>query len=105
MPNVRPGTYMLYTFTDGAAGEFSKPDVTLQAGTTTLGNLTWNIPHKGSRIAWEIGVPDRRRKNSGMATITFTAMYGGISRRSFIEDDSLCRYSKLHNSYVTGMNL
>jgi rhamnogalacturonan endolyase len=63
IPNVRPGTYTLYAFTDGAVGEFSRPDVMVQAGATTaLGDLTWNVPHKGTRIAWEIGVPDRTAK-------------------------------------------
>jgi rhamnogalacturonan endolyase len=60
IPNVRPGTYTLYAFTDGAVGEFSRPGVKVAAGTaTTPENLTWNIPHQGARIAWEIGVPDR----------------------------------------------
>ena len=61
--NIRPGTYTLSAFTDGAVGELSKPDVMVTTGATTaLGDLTWNIPHKGSRIAWEIGVPDRTAK-------------------------------------------
>jgi len=63
IPNVRPGTYTLYAFTDGAVGEFSKQDVTVATDAATeLGDLTWNVPHKGSRIAWEIGVPDRTAK-------------------------------------------
>jgi rhamnogalacturonan endolyase len=60
--NIRPGTYMFYAFTDGAVGEFSKQDVTVTTGQTQLGDLTWNVPHHGSRIAWEIGVPDRTAK-------------------------------------------
>jgi len=63
IPQVRPGKYTLYAFTEGAVGEFSKDKVTVTAGATTaLGDLTWNVPHKGSRIAWEIGVPDRTAK-------------------------------------------
>ena len=63
IPNIRPGTYTLYAFADGAVGEFSKADVPVTAGQTTgLGDLTWNVPHKGSRIAWEIGIPDRTAK-------------------------------------------
>jgi rhamnogalacturonan endolyase len=60
--NVRPGNYTLYAFTDGAVGEFSKKDVTVTTSKTELGDLIWNVPHKGSRIAWEIGVPDRTAK-------------------------------------------
>ena len=60
VPNVRPGTYQLYAFTAGAVGEFSRGNVAVTAGgTTQLGDLVWAVPHPGTRIAWEIGVPDR----------------------------------------------
>jgi rhamnogalacturonan endolyase len=60
IPDVRPGTYTLSAFTAGAVGEFTLPHVTVEAGKkVSLGTLTWNVPHKGARIAWEIGVPDR----------------------------------------------
>jgi rhamnogalacturonan endolyase len=63
IPNVRPGSYTLYAFTDGAVGEFSKPGVMINAGQmTALGELTWDVSHKGKKIAWEIGVPDRTAK-------------------------------------------
>ncbi len=63
IPHVRPGVYTLYAFVDGAVGEFSKSDVRVEAGkTTTLDQVVWNVPHKGSRIAWEIGIPDRTAK-------------------------------------------
>ena len=60
IPKIRPGSYTLYAFVTGAVGEFSKTSVTVSAGqTTNVGDLTWNVPHKGRRIAWEIGIPDR----------------------------------------------
>src|SRR5258708_1637051 len=60
IPHVRPGTYTLYAFTTGAVGEYSTTDIAVTAGgTTSLGALTWTVPHPGSSIAWEIGVPDR----------------------------------------------
>jgi rhamnogalacturonan endolyase len=63
VPDVRPGVYTLYAFTDGAVGEFTRRDVRVEAGQTTdLGELVWNVPHRGRRIAWEIGVPDRTAK-------------------------------------------
>jgi rhamnogalacturonan endolyase len=58
--HVRPGTYTLYAFTTGAVGEYSQGGVSVTAGTTTtLGDVMWNVPHPGTSIAWEIGVPDR----------------------------------------------
>jgi rhamnogalacturonan endolyase len=60
IPNIRPGTYTLFAFTKGAVGQFSQPNITITAGqTNTLGTLTWQAPHPGASIAWEIGVPDR----------------------------------------------
>ncbi len=61
IPNVRPGKYTLYAFTTGAVGEFSKVNVTVGAGqASNLGDVVWSVPHKGTKIAWEIGIPDRR---------------------------------------------
>jgi rhamnogalacturonan endolyase len=63
IPFVRPGTYTLSAFTTGAVGEFTRTGVTVGSGANTpLGDITWNVPHKGSSIAWEIGVPDRTAK-------------------------------------------
>ena len=60
IPNVRPGTYTLSAFTSGAVGEYTQTGVTVGAGAQDkLGSVTWDVPHKGSKIAWEIGVPDR----------------------------------------------
>lgn len=60
LEHVRPGNYTLYAFAKGAVGEFTRTNVTVKSGeTTSLGDVVWDVPHVGSRIAWEIGVPDR----------------------------------------------
>ena len=60
IPNVRPGSYTLYAFVNGAVGEYSQTDVSVAAGdTTALGDVVWNVFHPGNSIAWEIGIPDR----------------------------------------------
>jgi rhamnogalacturonan endolyase len=60
IPDVRPGSYTLFAFTAGAVGEFSRREITVDQGRTNLlGSVLWNVPHRGKRIAWEIGVPDR----------------------------------------------
>ncbi|MCW3051527.1 MAG: hypothetical protein JWN14_697, partial [Chthonomonadales bacterium] len=60
IPNVRPGEYTLYAYVTGAVGQFSKTSITVAAGAgRDLAAVTWNVPHFGSKIAWEIGVPDR----------------------------------------------
>jgi hypothetical protein len=56
-------TYQLYAYcagTNGSVGEYRSGPYTFAPGTVTnLGTLTWNVPHQGSSIAWEIGYPDR----------------------------------------------
>ena len=60
IPHVRPGVYTFFAFTDGEVGEFARPNVRIEARRTTeLGDVVWNVVHRGRRIAWEIGVPDR----------------------------------------------
>ena len=62
IPDVRPGTYELYAFTDGAVGEYAQPATLINVAanaTNALGNVTWNVPHPGTSIAWEIGTPNR----------------------------------------------
>ncbi len=59
IPNARPGTYTLYAFNDGILGDFSKADVTVEAGKTNdLGQLTWT-PVRDGRQIWDIGIPNR----------------------------------------------
>jgi rhamnogalacturonan endolyase len=61
IPHVRPGTYTLSAFVDGAYGEFEMTGVEIKAGRATdLGAITWNIPRDRGRLVWEIGVPNRR---------------------------------------------
>ncbi len=59
--HVRPGTYTLSAFADGAFGEFEKTGVEIKAGATTdLSELTWTIPRDRGKLVWEIGTPNRR---------------------------------------------
>ena len=63
IPDVRPGNYTLYAFTDGVVGEFSKNNISVSAGTSnSQGDILWNIAHPGTSIAWEIGTPNRTAK-------------------------------------------
>jgi rhamnogalacturonan endolyase len=59
IPNIRPGAYTLRAIANGVLGEFSKADVTVDAGKTVdLGALEWKPVRYGKQI-WEIGVPNR----------------------------------------------
>lgn len=58
--NVRPGSYTLSAFTNGAVGEFEMPGAVVKPGMNPAGDLVWIVPRNGKSIAWEIGVQDRR---------------------------------------------
>lgn len=63
IPAVRPGTYSLFAFGDGAVGEYRLDNVTVTAGSNTnVGALVRTIDRSGYEIAWEIGTPDRSAK-------------------------------------------
>jgi hypothetical protein len=58
--NVRPGTYTLFAYKEGATGEYRQETVVVTAATTTnLGNIDWAIPRANGKIIFEIGVPNR----------------------------------------------
>lgn len=60
IPNVRPGTYTLNAFNQGAVGEFELSGATVKPGINSAGDHVWTVPRLGKSLAWEIGVPDRR---------------------------------------------
>jgi rhamnogalacturonan endolyase len=60
IPHVRPGTYTVSAFVDGAVGEFEQAGAVVKPGANEAGDLVWDVPRLGKSLAWEIGVPDRR---------------------------------------------
>ncbi|MDP9039504.1 MAG: polysaccharide lyase family protein [Acidobacteriota bacterium] len=57
---VRPGTYTLYAYVNGEVGQLVRENVTVTAAhNEKLSNLVWTVPRTGTRLAWEIGHPDR----------------------------------------------
>lgn len=79
---VRPGTYTLYAYMDGEAGQYVRENVAVEAGQPNrLGNLTWTVPRSGSRLAWEIGTPNRDSTEFRHGTDFFTPfLYKTFSR-------------------------
>ncbi len=64
--NIRPGKYTLYAYTNGIVGQFEKADIEVGAGDDiSLGRLDWEAKHPGTRIAWELGIPDRTAEEFG----------------------------------------
>lgn len=46
--------------TNGSVGEFQTGPFTFAPGAVKdLGAMTWEVPHKGRKVLWEIGYPDR----------------------------------------------
>jgi len=60
IPNVRPGTYTLHAYVNGAVGEYTKENIAVKAGQTVmLDNVEWHIPRNKGKLIWEIGYPNR----------------------------------------------
>jgi rhamnogalacturonan endolyase len=62
IPNVRAGKYTLHAIADGVLGEFTKTEVTVEAGKPLeLGELTWTPVRRGRQL-WEVGIANRSGK-------------------------------------------
>jgi rhamnogalacturonan endolyase len=59
MPNVRPGTYTLYTFADGVMGQFRRDNLAVVPGRTLDIGILRCVPVRHGRQLWQIGTPDR----------------------------------------------
>jgi hypothetical protein len=85
IPNVattdcygEPEQYALYIYSNGVSGsngtvgEYMGPVFSPTAGkTTNLGDITWNVPHQGTSIVWQVGNPDRSAQEFGGYQISF----------------------------------
>lgn len=61
IPNVRPGTYSFFGFSDGVTGNYTQANVTVTANSTTaLGDVTWDIVRDKGNLLWEVGYPNRK---------------------------------------------
>jgi rhamnogalacturonan endolyase len=73
IPNVQTfspyggsASYELYAYSSGTSpstgsvGQYQTGPIAIASGSTTnLGTLTWNVPHLGQQLVWEIGIPNR----------------------------------------------
>jgi T5SS/PEP-CTERM-associated repeat protein len=86
IPDIRPGTYTLYAYTDGEVGEYSKSSVVVTAGQETLvGDLNWDIPRNKGKLLWEIGIPDRSSYEFGHGHTDF---FEGFVYDNFVNEFS-----------------
>lgn len=59
IPNIRPGNYSLYAYTDNVTEEFCKNDIDVKANqAVALNTLVWTPKQNGTKL-WQIGVADR----------------------------------------------
>ncbi|MDP4292065.1 MAG: polysaccharide lyase family protein [Bacteroidota bacterium] len=62
IPNIRPGSYTLYAYTDNVTEEYVMNDILIQPSkTTNLNTLTWKPVDNGEKI-FQIGTADRTTK-------------------------------------------
>ena len=74
IPHVLPGTYNMYAFGPGAAGQMTKTAfVTVTASNSNaLGDVVWS-PTRTAPTIWEIGIPDRSAKEFKHGTDWWTS--------------------------------
>jgi rhamnogalacturonan endolyase len=82
IPNVSAGTYTLRAFADGVLGEYTRADVTVEAGKALdLGKMAWTPVRRGRQL-WEVGIPNRSGseffKGDVYYTPNITASYGEL---------------------------
>ncbi len=109
IPDVRPGTYTLYAYSDGAVGEYKMENVQVSAGqNTAVGELTWEIPRNKGEMIWEIGVPDRTAREyfhgddyfRGYIWETFSEDFANPLEYTIGESDWSTDWNYAHNGYL-----
>ena len=98
IPNIRPGTYSLFAFVDGATGEYRQDNVVVTAGTTTgLGAITRTIDRNYGGLVWEIGVPNRMASEFKMGAFDYCE---GFVQKKFIDSfPSVINYNTALNNW------
>ncbi|MCM4157251.1 polysaccharide lyase family protein [Gramella sp. AN32] len=111
IPDVRPGNYTLYAFSEGAVREYKLENVQVSAAqTTNLGGVTWNIPREKGSLIWEIGIPDRTAEEffhgkeyfQGFLWETFSDDFSNPLEYTIDESDWSKDWNYAHNGYKQG---
>ncbi|RMZ74294.1 rhamnogalacturonate lyase precursor [Pyrenophora seminiperda CCB06] len=58
IPRVKAGIYRLTVYADGIFGDYTQDNISIEAGKTTLLNITWTPDSAGEEI-FRIGMPDK----------------------------------------------
>lgn len=97
IPDVLPGTYNLYAFGPGAAGQMTKTNfATVTAGNNTnLGNVVWT-PYRVAPTVWQIGIPDRTAKEFKHGSDWWTS--------NVYPDTHWAKFMDYYNEYPNGLN-
>ncbi len=81
IPNVRPGTYSFFAYSNGAVGEYRQDSVSVVAGgVSELGNITWTIPRNNGILLWEIGEANRKSNEFRLGKLDYAE---GFVERKF----------------------
>ena len=73
-----PAQYALYVYSNGISGSngtvgecMGSSFTPTAGGTTNFGHITWEVPHQGTSIVWQVGNPDRSAQEFGAYQISF----------------------------------
>jgi hypothetical protein len=100
IPNVRPGTYSLFAFGDGAVGEYRLDNVTVTAGNTNnLGTITRSIDRTYGNVVWEIGKANRMSDEYRLGKFDYCE--GFVERKFRDTFPALIEYNVAQNNWET----
>ena len=103
LANVRPGTYSLFAFVDGAVGEYRMDNVTVTAGgVNNLGTLVRTIDRTVGNLAWEIGVPNRMANEYKLGDFDYCE--GFVERKFRDTFPNPIEYNVADNNWGTKLN-
>ncbi len=100
IPHVRPGTYSLFAYSDGAVGDYKLENITVTAGANNhLGDVVWNIARNSGKILWEIGVANRKADEFRLGKFDYCE--GFVERKYRDTFPDLIEYNAIDNDWAT----
>ncbi len=100
IPNIRPGTYTLFAYSDGEVGEYRQESVTVTAGgNNNLGDVNWNIARNNGKLIWEIGTANRRSNEFKMGDFDYCE--GFVERKFRDSFPNVIEYNTIEKNWST----
>ncbi|WP_207495919.1 polysaccharide lyase family protein [Aridibaculum aurantiacum] len=100
IPNIRPGTYSFFAYTDGEVGDYRLNNISVTAGqNNNIGNVTWTIPRNFGNLLWEIGIPNKKANEFRLGKFDYCE--GFVERKFRDTFPAIIEYDVAQNDWAT----